>query len=131
MFVVQATLYGVLYKQSNFIAFDETSSDWSAPKAPNFSTFHWSPQGSLVSIGQHFVTTNINTEIEIEADLNTEPDQAMRAVHSCNNWFLVLIFLQGSQLLQLCTARYARSDSVIKLVSVLFGECTTLVVTKC
>ena len=55
-------------------------------KAPNFSAFHWSPHGSLVSSGQHFVTTNINTEIEIEADLNTESDQAMRDVHSCNSW---------------------------------------------
>ena len=27
--------------------------------APNFSVFHWPPHGSLVSIGQHFVTTNI------------------------------------------------------------------------
>ena len=26
-------------------------------KAPNFSAFHWSPLGRLVSIGQHFVTT--------------------------------------------------------------------------
>ena len=57
-------------------------------KATNFSTFHWSPHGSLVSIGQHFVTTNINTEIEIEADLNTESEQAMRAVYSCNSWFV-------------------------------------------
>ena len=24
-------------------------------KTPNFSAFHWSPRGSLVSIGQHFV----------------------------------------------------------------------------
>ena len=52
-------------------------------KAPNFSAFHWSPHGSLVSIGQHFITTNINTETEIIADLNTESDQAM---HSCNSW---------------------------------------------
>ena len=28
-------------------------------KAPNFSAFHWSPHGSLVSIGQHFVTTRV------------------------------------------------------------------------
>ena len=55
-------------------------------KAPTFSAFYWSPHGSLVSIGQHFVTTNINTEIEIEADLNTESDQTLRAVHSCNSW---------------------------------------------
>ena len=80
----------MLYKQSSSIAFDETSSYWSATKAPNFSAFHWSPYDSLVSIGQHFVTTNINTEIEIEADLNTESDQAMRAVHSCNSWFIIL-----------------------------------------
>ena len=28
-------------------------------KTPNFSAFHWSPLGSLVSIGQHFVTTKV------------------------------------------------------------------------
>ena len=28
-------------------------------KVPNFSAFHWSPHGSLVSIGQHFVTTRV------------------------------------------------------------------------
>ena len=28
-------------------------------KAPNFSAFRWSPHGSLVSIGQPFVTTRI------------------------------------------------------------------------
>ena len=56
-------------------------------KAPNFSAFHWSSHGSLVFIGQHFVTTNINTEIEIKADLNTESDQGMRTVHSRNSWF--------------------------------------------
>ena len=28
-------------------------------KAPNFSAFHWSPCSSLVSIGQHFVTTRV------------------------------------------------------------------------
>ena len=27
--------------------------------APNFSAFHQSPHGSLVSIGQHFVTTRV------------------------------------------------------------------------
>ena len=62
-------------------------------------------------------------------------------------------FNTRNQLLQLCTARTdwsdsvirsetsfitesyrigpTRSDSVIKLVSVLFGKCTTLVITKC
>ena len=55
-------------------------------KTHNFSAFHWSPHGNPISIGQHFVTTNIKTEIKIEADLNTESDQAMLAVHSCNSW---------------------------------------------
>ena len=27
--------------------------------APNFLAFHWSPHGSLVSIGQHFITTRV------------------------------------------------------------------------
>ena len=53
-------------------------------KAPNFSAFHWSPHGSLVSIGQHFETTRVvhlpkRTEA---ADLITESDQAVRAVHT-------------------------------------------------
>ena len=44
-----------------------------------------------------------------------ESDQAVQAVHSCNNWCLGPLW----------------SDSmVIKLVSVLFGKFTTLVVTK-
>ena len=28
-------------------------------KAHNFSAFHWSTHGSLISIGQHFVTTRV------------------------------------------------------------------------
>ena len=32
MFAVEAKIYGVLYKQSSSIAFDKTSSYWSAPK---------------------------------------------------------------------------------------------------
>ena len=27
--------------------------------APNFSAFHWSPHGCLITIGQHFVTTRV------------------------------------------------------------------------
>ena len=59
MFVVKAKIYAVFYKQSSSIAFDETFSYWSALKNPNLSAFHWSPRGSLVSIGQHFVTTRV------------------------------------------------------------------------
>ena len=33
MFAVKAKIYGVLYNQSSSIAFDETSSYWSAPKS--------------------------------------------------------------------------------------------------
>ena len=28
-------------------------------KAPDFSAFHWPPHGSLVFIGQHFITTRV------------------------------------------------------------------------
>ena len=62
--------------------------------APFFSAFHWSPNGSLVSIGQHFVTTRevhlpkrTETSLITEADLIIELDQAVRAVQSCNSWF--------------------------------------------
>ena len=40
-------------------------------KAPNFSAFHWSPHGSLVSIGQHFVTAK-----RTETSLITESGQS-------------------------------------------------------
>ena len=76
----------------------------------NFSAFHWSPRGSLVSIGQHFVATRVvHLSKSIETCLITDSDQsgpdhqllqvitdsiarsdsgqAVRAVHSCNSWF--------------------------------------------
>ena len=46
----------------------------------NFSAFHWSPHGILVSIGQHFVTLRLLKRTE--TSLITESDQAVRAVHS-------------------------------------------------
>ena len=56
-------------------------------KASNFSAFHWSPHGRMVSIGQHIVTTRVvHLPNRTEADLITELDQAVRAVHSCNSW---------------------------------------------
>ena len=47
-------------------------------KAPNFSAFHWSPHGSLVSIGQkHFVTTRVVLLPQrTETSLITESDQS-------------------------------------------------------
>ena len=81
-------------------------------KAPNFSAFHWSPHGSLVSIGQHSVTTRVvhlpkrtETSFITESDQRASnhqlcsyarpaqpgSDQAVWAVHSCNSWFLFII----------------------------------------
>ena len=65
-------------------------------KAPNFSAFHWSPHGCLITIGQHFVTTRVvYLPKRTKTSLITESDQS-RANH---------------QLLQLCTVRTAWSDS--------------------
>ena len=77
-------------------------------KAPNFSAFHWSLHGRMVSIGQHFRNHEGSTftekggnklnyrigplrsdsVIKLVSDLITESDQAVRAVHSCNSWYL-------------------------------------------
>ena len=74
--------------------------------APDFSAFHWSPRGNLVSIGQHFVHQGStftekdrnkpnyrigplsDSVIKLVSDLITESDQAVRTVHSCNSWLL-------------------------------------------
>ena len=46
-------------------------------KAPHFSAFHWSPYGSLVSIGQQFVTTReAHLPKRTETSLITESDQS-------------------------------------------------------
>ena len=58
-------------------------------KASNFSAFHWSPHGRMVSIGQHFVTTRVvHLPKRTETSLITESDQSG----------------PNHQLLQLCTA---------------------------
>ena len=42
-------------------------------KTHNFSAFHWSPRGSLVSIGQHFVATRVvHLPKSTETSLSTE-----------------------------------------------------------
>ena len=77
-------------------------------KTPSFSAFHWSPCGSLVSIGQNFVTTRVvhlpkrpETSLVTESD-QSEPNHRLlhlctactawsdsdRAVHSCISWFV-------------------------------------------
>ena len=96
MFAVKTKIYGVLYKQPSSIAFDETSIIGQRLKTPNFSVFHWSPRGSLVFIGQHFVATRVvHLPKSTETSLFTESEQ---------------IGLNHQQL-QLCTAHTARSDS--------------------
>ena len=61
-------------------------------KTPNFSAFHWSPRGGLVSISQHFVATRVvHLPKSTETSLITESDQS-GPYH---------------QLLQLCTVRTA------------------------
>ena len=83
-------------------------------KTHNFSAFHWSPRGSLVLIGQHFVATRaVHLPNSTETSLITESDQsgpdhqllqlctantawsnldqAVQAVHSCNSWFGILL----------------------------------------
>ena len=66
------------------------------PKIPNFSAFHWSPRGSLVSTGQHFVATRVvHLPKSTETRLISESDQSG----------------PNHQLLQLSTASTAWSDS--------------------
>ena len=46
-------------------------------KAPTFLAFHWSPHGSLVSTGQHFVTTRVvHLPKRTETSLITESDRS-------------------------------------------------------
>ena len=72
-------------------------------EAPNFSPFHWSPHGSLVSIGQNFVPTRVvhlpkstETSLIIESDQSGPNHQllqlctALQAVHGSNSWLLCL-----------------------------------------
>ena len=107
IFAVKAKIYGVLYNQASSIAFDETSSYWSALKSSWFlgfslvttrlSYFHWSVfpnhEGStFTEKDQNKVNYRIgplrsDSVIKLVSDLITESDQAVRAVHSCNSWF--------------------------------------------
>ena len=78
MFAVEAKIYGVLYKQSTaaLSLLMKHLVIGQRIKTPNFSAFHWSPRGSLVSIGQHFVATRVVHLPKItETSLITESDQ--------------------------------------------------------
>ena len=46
-------------------------------RAPNFSAFHWSPHGCLVSIGQYIVLTRVvHLPKRTETSLITESDRS-------------------------------------------------------
>ena len=84
-------------------------------KAPNFSAFHWSPHGILVSIGQHFVTRRVvHLPKRTETSLITESNESGPNHHQ----------------LQLCTAaqpgpvwtRLCRPCIADLCVSVLFQD---------
>ena len=107
MFAVKAKIYGVLYNQASSIAFDETSSYWSALKSSLFlgfslattrkSGFHWSAfrnhqcitftEKDQNKFNYRIGPLRSDSVIELVSDLITESDQAVRAVHSCNSWF--------------------------------------------
>ena len=77
MFAVKAKIYAVLYNPASSIDFDETSIVIGPrQKSPNFSAFHWSLHGRMVSIGQHFVITRVvHLPKRAETSLFTESDR--------------------------------------------------------
>ena len=59
MIAIKAKSYGVIYNQSSSIDLMKHLVIGQRQKAPNFLALHWSPHGSLFSIGQHFVVTRV------------------------------------------------------------------------
>ena len=116
-------------------------------KAPNFSAFHWSPHGCLITIGQHFVTTRVvqlpkRTETSLITKLDesranhqllqlctvrtawSDSDQAVRAVHSCISWFILFFIahLDGCLLFSdmCCNTSIVVTRSIIALCFVIY-----------
>ena len=106
-------------------------------KAPNFSAFHWSPHGCLITIGQYFITTRVvhlpkrtETNLIIESDQSkanhqllqlctvrtawSNSDQAVRAVHSCKSWFLtaVVCFIFSKLAYLICLSCVTVTDKI-------------------
>ena len=103
MFAVKAKIYGVLYIKPAQSLLMKHLAIGQRQNAPDFSAFHWSPRGNLVfrnHQGSTFTEKDRNklnyrigplrsdSTIKLVSDLITESDQAVRAVHSCNSWFL-------------------------------------------
>ena len=59
MFAIKAKIYGVSIIKPTLSLLIEHLVIGQRQKAPNFSAFHWSTHGSLISIGEHFVTSLI------------------------------------------------------------------------
>ena len=59
MFAAKAKIYTVLYNSPALSLLMKHLVIGQRLKTPNFSAFHWSPRGSLVSIGQHFVAARV------------------------------------------------------------------------
>ena len=118
MFAVKAKIYGVSINSPALSLLVKDQVIGQRLKTHNFSAFHWSPRGSLVSIGQHFVATRVvqlpkstETSLITESDQSgtdhqllqlctastawSDLDQAVRAVHSCNSWFQLVSARSG------------------------------------
>ena len=59
MFAVKAKIYGVFIINPALSLLMKHLVIGQRQMAPNFSAFRGSPYGSLVSIGQHFITTRV------------------------------------------------------------------------
>ena len=67
-------------------------------KPPNFSAFHWSPHGSLVSIGQNFVTTRVpkrtETSLITESDQSGPNHQLLQLSMARKAWFIYIVEIE-------------------------------------
>ena len=114
-------------------------------KTLNFSAFHWSPRGNLVSIGQHFVITRVvhlpkrtKTSLITESDQSgpnhqllllctartarSDSDQAVLAVHSCNSWFVLYSLIVWVNL-HVCLLFY-KGEQLSSLTARFLGPCS-------
>ena len=75
MFAIKAKIYGLPIINPALTLLMKHLVTGQRQKAPYFSAFNWSPQGSLVSIGQHFVTMRVvHLPKRTETSLITELD---------------------------------------------------------
>ena len=76
MFAVKAKIYGVSIIQPA-LSILMKHLVIGQRQDPNFTAFHWSPHGRMVSIGQHFVTTRVvHLPKRTETSLITESNRS-------------------------------------------------------